>query len=223
MADKKEKLLNIHQRIHAIMEDVKYVQKEEKKVNNQYKFVSHDAVTKVVREALVKHGVLAIPDYYDIAQDGNRTSCHVSMQYINKDNPEDSIIIRCAGFGYGIDGQDKGPGKAMSYAYKYALLKMFALETGDDPERDQIDHKIDSMAAIAQEYKATKDKMKNNIMECKEIRDLNKLWLNGSSKLNAAHKIKMYELYTDKYNELAEWQDTDSASELRRMDIDDKR
>jgi hypothetical protein len=43
-------------------------------------------------------------------------------------------------FGYGIDNQDKGPGKAMSYAVKYAMLKTFCLETGDDPEKDDIPH-----------------------------------------------------------------------------------
>ena len=31
---------NIHQRIAAVMEAVAYVQKEAKKVNNQYRFVS---------------------------------------------------------------------------------------------------------------------------------------------------------------------------------------
>ncbi len=126
---------NIHQRIHAIMEEVSYVQKEEKKVNNQYKFVSHDAVTCAVRPAMLKHGVVAVPSYFDISADGNRTNCSMSMTLINIDKPDDLLIIPCAGFGQGIDPQDKGAGKAMSYAYKYALLKIFALETGDDPER----------------------------------------------------------------------------------------
>lgn len=132
---------NIHQRIHAIMQDVSYVQKENKKVNNQYTFVSHDAVTSKVRPALLEHGVLAVPSYFDISVDGNRTSCSMSITFINIDKPEDKLEIPCAGFGQGIDPQDKGAGKAMSYAYKYALLKVLGLETGDDPERDSIDHK----------------------------------------------------------------------------------
>lgn len=132
--------LNIYQRIHKIMEDVSYVQKEDKKVNNQYKFVSHDAVTAAIRPALLKHGVQAIPSYFDISADGNRTNCSMSMTFVNINQPEDRIVIPCAGFGQGIDPQDKGAGKAMSYAYKYALLKIFALETGDDPEKDNIDY-----------------------------------------------------------------------------------
>lgn len=132
--------LNIFQRIHAIMEDVSYVQKEDKKVNNQYKFVSHDAVTSAIRPALLKHGVIAIPSYFNISVDGNRTNCSMAIMFVNKDKPDDRFEIPCAGFGQGIDPQDKGAGKAMSYAYKYALLKIFALETGDDPEKDNIDY-----------------------------------------------------------------------------------
>ena len=46
-------------------------------------------------------------------------------------------LIDVETFGFGIDDQDKGPGKAMSYAVKYALLKTLGLETGDDPDMDQ--------------------------------------------------------------------------------------
>lgn len=54
----KEKQKNIYQRIQAVMLDVDYVQKEAKTVNNQYRFVSHDAVVAAVRPALLKHGVV---------------------------------------------------------------------------------------------------------------------------------------------------------------------
>lgn len=122
------------------MQDVSYVQKENKKVNNQYTFVSGDAVTAKLRPAMLKHGVLAIPSYFDISVDGNRTNCSMSMTFVNIDKPDDRIIIPCAGFGQGIDPQDKGAGKAMTYAFKYALLKIFELETGDDVEKDNIDY-----------------------------------------------------------------------------------
>ena len=62
----------------------------------------------------------------------------MQVAFVNVDKPEDRVEVEF--FGYGIDPQDKGPGKAMSYAVKYALLKVFSLETGDDPERDNIPH-----------------------------------------------------------------------------------
>lgn len=121
------------------MKAVSYVQKEDKKVNNQYTFVSHDAVTAKVRPFLIEHGIVMTTDVKEVKQDGNRTEAYVVLRFVNIEKPEDYIAITC--FGFGIDPQDKGPGKAVSYAVKYGILKTLCLETGDDPEREMIDHK----------------------------------------------------------------------------------
>src|SRR5688572_5129635 len=119
--------------MHQVMKAVSYVQKEEKMVNNQYRFVSHDAVTAKLRPHLIEAGVLVVPRVTKHSQDGNRTEVDIEVDFVNVEKPEDRITIPM--FGFGIDPQDKGPGKAVSYAVKYALLKAFSLETGDDPER----------------------------------------------------------------------------------------
>jgi len=126
---------NIYQRILGIMSDVSYIQKDEKKVANQYRYVSHDSVSAVIHPMLVKHGIVVIPTVKEMLQDGNRTTMCLMITFINSDNPNESICVES--YGYGIDTADKGPGKAYSYAFKYALLKMFCLETGDDPDHDQ--------------------------------------------------------------------------------------
>jgi hypothetical protein len=130
--------LNIYQRILAVMAELKYVQKGEKTVNNQYRFVGHDAVSEAIHPMLVKHGIVMIPSVSGWKQDGNRTEVDVTVSFVNADKPEDRFEVQT--FGFGVDGQDKGPGKAVSYATKYAVLKTFVLETGDDPEKDSIDH-----------------------------------------------------------------------------------
>ena len=38
--------------------------------------------------------------------------------------------------GYGIDASDKGVGKAITYAYKYLLMKLFMLEVGTDEDSE---------------------------------------------------------------------------------------
>ena len=38
-------------------------------------------------------------------------------------------------FAEGIDAQDKGSGKAMTYGDKYALMKAYKISTGDDPDQ----------------------------------------------------------------------------------------
>lgn len=126
--------LNLHQRMLMVMTDLSTIAKGDKMVNGQYRFVSHDAVTKKIHPLLVKHGLLAIPSVVEMKQDGNRTTVTISVSFINVDLPSDNLSIMSVG--YGIDASDKGPGKAISYAFKYALLKAFCLETGDDPDND---------------------------------------------------------------------------------------
>lgn len=125
---------NILQRLQDVMKELDYLQKE-KKNGLQYSFVSHDKVTGAVRPLLVKHGIVCWPTDFVMTQEGNRTQLHCKVIFANVDDRTDFIAVDSAG--YGIDAQDKGPGKAISYAVKYAYLKVLALETGDDPDQDQ--------------------------------------------------------------------------------------
>jgi hypothetical protein len=125
---------NIAQRIAAVMGEVDYVQKERKQGMN-YSIVSHDAVTAKVRPLLHKHGVIYYPRGLTVQQNGNRTEAVFSVRFENIDNRADYIDVET--MGYGVDPQDKGPGKAISYGVKYALLKVLGLETGDDPDEVQ--------------------------------------------------------------------------------------
>lgn len=134
-----EKTLNIYQRILAVMDDLDYIQKGSAKVNGMYRFVSHDQVTAAVHPLLVKHGLVILPTVEEFSQetDGKsnfRITLKIKVQLINSDNPQETLSI--FSYGQGVDNADKGIGKAYSYAYKYALLKTFNLETGDDPDND---------------------------------------------------------------------------------------
>jgi hypothetical protein len=79
----------------------------------------------------------------------------MTVRFVNVEDPADHFDVET--FGYGVDSQDKGPGKAMSYAVKYALLKALGLETGDDPDMDQgpssnhIDQSIIDLAQFEQD------------------------------------------------------------------------
>jgi hypothetical protein len=117
------------------MGELDYIQKGESRVNGQYRFVSHDQVTAAIHPLLVKYGITCLPSVEEIKQEGNRTEVKLLVMFFNADCPTDNFAIKAVG--YGIDPQDKGPGKAISYAYKYALLKTFCLETGEDPDEDQ--------------------------------------------------------------------------------------
>jgi ERF superfamily len=125
---------NLWQRLADAQSKVDYVQKE-RKSGMRYSIVSHDAVTAKVRPVLVECGIHYHPVALSFSQSGNRTEVALTVRFVNVDKPDEFIDV--PSLGYGIDDQDKGPGKAISYAVKYALLKTLGLETGDDPDIDQ--------------------------------------------------------------------------------------
>ncbi len=162
---------NIYQRLNEVMLEVESIQKDQsKRVNGQYTFASHDAVSKALRSPLAKAGIAIVPTVTQLTQDGNRTLAMMQIDFVNIDKPED--FVRVSYPGYGIDAQDKGPGKAMSYAIKYAMMKTFCLDTsdGDDVERDSIPHvaakkepsritleQVEALARLIKEAKANLD------------------------------------------------------------------
>lgn len=135
-------LLNLFQRIIAVRRQVSYVQKNAT-IDNKYKAVTHDAVVAVLRDAMNDHGIIAFPSLisssiHDVTKaDGTRASQfryegRYVVTFLNADNPEEREVVNVDG--HAMDNADKSPGKGMSYAFKYALLKMFLLETGEDEE-----------------------------------------------------------------------------------------
>ena len=147
-------MTNVHQRLAAVMAEVTYIQKERKQGMN-YTIVSHDAVTAKVRPVLLKHGIVYYPVRCEYTHNGNRAECAMTVRFVNVDQPTDFLDVPT--FGYGVDPQDKGPGKAMSYAVKYALLKALGLETGDDPDTDNVDYTPADPALKAVEIQTAKE------------------------------------------------------------------
>lgn len=127
--------MNIYEKILAIMQDIQYLAKDDhvKFGSTDYKALSEEKVTSVMRDELIKFQLVVFP----IAQESNRSGniTHVDTKYrmVNVEKPDEFIeIVSC---GDGADSQDKGSGKAMTYAFKYMWLRVFALPTGEDPDK----------------------------------------------------------------------------------------
>ena len=133
--------MNLYQRINLIRKDVSYVQKD-KSVSTgggSYKAVTHDMVTAMTRGKMVEHGVVCYP--FLVAsqslpkEEGSkqfRYEATYDFVFINVDDPNEALTVRIQA--HAMDNADKAPGKALSYAKKYAILKLFELETGEDEE-----------------------------------------------------------------------------------------
>ena len=144
MADK-----NIYQRMSAITSEISTVAKnlsvDSGKIS--YKAVSEADVLAAVKPIEAKHGVYSYPYHRTIVDSGEMVSStkygerkQVFMRvatvyrFVNVDKPDEHIDITT--YGDGVDTQDKAPGKAMTYGDKYALLKAYKIQTGDDPDQN---------------------------------------------------------------------------------------
>lgn len=159
--------MNIYQKINEIRKDIAYIQKD-KSVSTgggSYKAVTHDAVTGILREHLVKHGVVCVPtlicSHSDPKEEGSKQFRYVatySFDFVNAEKPEEKVTIVIEA--HAMDNADKAPGKAISYAKKYAVLKLFEIETGEDeesryqPVETINDDQVANIVALADEVKA---------------------------------------------------------------------
>jgi hypothetical protein len=138
--------MNLYQRINEVRKAIDYIKKD-KAVSTgggSYNAVTHDQVTALVRDHMVAHGIVSYPVLVDslmntpqVNVDGSqakqmRYEATYDFHFVNVDAPEDRLTIRIQS--HAMDNADKAPGKALSYAKKYAVLKLFEIETGDDEE-----------------------------------------------------------------------------------------
>ena len=138
-----ETILNIYQRLNEVRKAVAYIQKDKQVKGQGYMAVTHDAVTAAVREHLIAHGVIIVPSLVEseVKDTGTTTSSGVpiirlearyDIAFINAESPDDRVTVRMES--HALDQGDKAPGKAISYATKYAMLKLFSIETGEQEE-----------------------------------------------------------------------------------------
>ena len=124
----------LYQKISAVMQDVGYLQKDDKVEfgNTKYKAISEEKVTTAVRESLIKNKLIILPVEQEHIKEGTLSTVNVRYKIIDIETGEFEILVSS---GTGADTQDKGVGKAMTYAYKYLLLRSFAIPTGEDPDK----------------------------------------------------------------------------------------
>lgn len=141
--------MNIYEKLLNITNEMKTVAKnlEVGIGKNSYKAVKESDVLKAVKELEAKHKVYSYPsnrkilessvlqtrkEYQGQVTEGNQIFMRIETTYtfINVDKPDEKIEIIT--YGDGLDNGDKAPGKAMTYADKYALLKAYKIISGED-------------------------------------------------------------------------------------------
>lgn len=127
--------MKIQERILEVMRNVQYIAKDDNVEfgKTKYRALSEEKITSIMRAELIKVGVIVYPIQQRRERVGSITSVDVTYRLQCADDPEDYIDVVSSGDG--ADTQDKGAGKAMTYAYKYMWLRTFAIPTGEDPDK----------------------------------------------------------------------------------------
>ena len=178
--------LNIYQRINEVRKKAHYAKKDKEVTGQGYKAVTHDAVTALLRNHLIDHGIVVVPRLVgstvtDIGKTKSGTpvirySARYDVDFVNCDSPDDKVTVPSEA--HANDHGDKAPGKAASYATKYAMLKLFSIETGEDDEgrvepysaRDKITEKqAADLSALIDDVGADRDAFMEYIAKDKFI------------------------------------------------------
>lgn len=114
--------------------------------SSRYKAVGEADILAAVKPIEAKHGVYSYPVSREIIEAGTMEKetksgktvqlfmrIKVVYRFVLIEDPAQYIDI--ISYGDGVDTQDKAPGKAMTYADKYALMKAYKIITGDDPDQ----------------------------------------------------------------------------------------
>lgn len=151
--DEEIKKMNLWEKISAISSEIEYLKKDDTvgTGKNTYKAISIEKVMTSVSDKMCKYGIVIYPveqsylrtdekvigiDYNtkkEVEKINRISDVDVKYEVVNIHNPIEKIIAVSSGTG--VDTQDKGVGKAMTYAYKNMIIKLFAIATGDDTDK----------------------------------------------------------------------------------------
>lgn len=134
----------IIQKVNSDKRLVPDLMKSEK--GNNFRAISESAILDVIDPILkeagwfytvtVKKSDLQIREAY--GSKGKKlqfiATVEIALDFETYDIPQGAGTIHTEAVGMGIDDNDKAMGKAYTYSVKYALLKLFRLRYGDDPD-----------------------------------------------------------------------------------------
>jgi hypothetical protein len=143
---------NLAKAVIAVMKEVKGIDKTMTVGNgpSSYKGVPDQEVKKILGESMERNGLCVLPidvqptttieRWVESGQYGDKQKqqvfTEVKTKYLLLHESGESIEL--AGYGHGVDSQDKGAGKATTYALKYAMLYTFFVPTGKIDDADTI-------------------------------------------------------------------------------------
>ncbi len=149
-----------------------------------YKAISEATVLNNVKPLLKTHGVILFPikveskEIRDEVETSKGTTTrlltqiHATYKICDVDSGECELLETV---GNGVDTQDKGTGKAMTYAYKTLLQKTFMLFSGEDTDNTH-SQEIDAKGVNKKTQPKETKKADENLATQKELDEIKELY-----------------------------------------------
>lgn len=146
--------MSLYEKIYNVMNESEGLEKDlvVGSGSNSYKAVGEKEVLNMLKPLFKKHKLIVFPVDGDISEENsvynteykgevttktrNVTQIKVKFKIVDVETGESEFLM---GFGNGADSQDKGSGKAFTYAFKTMLNKTFMLFSGEDTDNEHSD------------------------------------------------------------------------------------
>lgn len=173
--------MGIYQKLFELQQEIKSVTKDGKIETSKgtYKILSHGRVMELTRPLFIQYSLILIPEKYDIFKEGSVTTVNATYKLVDVETGES---IQVASVGQGSDTQDKGAGKASTYADKYLILRLLRLIQEEDPDltsSETTDEKVSEAQARGKTAKQFLDALKRDGIVDDEYYGSAKKWLDS--------------------------------------------
>ena len=151
----------IYKQMNEVMKEVSAIGKTEKNAQQGFHFRGIDEVLNAVGPAFRKHGIVAVPhvneyQYETVAVGRNQTQmAHVQVEVHYTFYAADGSNLHAGVVAEAMDSGDKAMAKAMSVAYRTALLQVLCIPT-DEPDPDSFSYERSAVDKPQKPAKAPK-------------------------------------------------------------------
>lgn len=179
---KESKVQKVYEAISKVMLSISKEGISKSRVNEGqgYKFRGIDDVYNAMAPILAEHKLCVLPKVTDrqvterINKHGTAlfyVTVHMDFTLVSGEDGSSHVIST---IGEAMDSGDKATNKAMSAAYKYALMQAFCIPTEGDNDSENQTHEVQP-----KQNKQTSEKYINDVRNAKSMDDLKQLFTEG--------------------------------------------
>lgn len=198
--------MKVYQAINAVQKDLASVgiTKDRRNQAQGYSFRGIDDCYNAIAPLLAKHGLCILPRVLsrDVREVTNAkgtllfyTSVTVEYEFVAAEDGSKHTISM---FGEAMDSGDKATNKALSAAYKYAVMQAFSIPTEGDNDTENTTHEV--VQGLTSNAVAD---LEIAIAEADSVESLQKVFAASWKKASALQQQKIKIMYDNRKKELA--------------------